>query len=83
MARPQTDLEAERQLLLETVDVLVRERGAIDISMTELATRAGMSPPGGVDSNSSTSSPNRRRASESAARMDGPVTVFSVMAVAD
>jgi TetR/AcrR family transcriptional regulator, repressor of the ameABC operon len=44
MARPQTNLDAGRQLLLEHVDILVRKRGAADISMTELATEAGMSP---------------------------------------
>ena len=44
MARPQTDIQAGRKLLLETVETLVRERGATDIAMTELATRAGMSP---------------------------------------
>ncbi len=44
MARPQTDIEAGRKLLIETVDQLVRQRGAVDISMTELAAAAGMSP---------------------------------------
>jgi TetR/AcrR family transcriptional regulator, repressor of the ameABC operon len=44
MARPQTDIEAGRKLLLETVEIMVKQRGAIDISMTELATQAGMSP---------------------------------------
>lgn len=44
MARPQTDKEAGRQLLLQTVEQIVRNRGAIDISMTELASAAGMSP---------------------------------------
>lgn len=45
MARPQTDIEATRNQLLEVVDDLVRERGTGDISMTDLATAAGMSPP--------------------------------------
>ncbi len=44
MARPQTDIEAGRKLLLETVETMVKQRGATDISMTELATQAGMSP---------------------------------------
>ncbi len=44
MARPQTDIEAGRKLLLTTVEKLVRARGAADISMTELAAEAGMSP---------------------------------------
>ncbi len=44
MARPQTDIEAGRKLLLETVEFMVKQRGATDISMTDLATQAGMSP---------------------------------------
>jgi AcrR family transcriptional regulator len=44
MARPQTDIEAGRELLLETVEELVRKRGAADIAMNELAASAGMSP---------------------------------------
>jgi AcrR family transcriptional regulator len=44
MARPQTDIEAGRALLLETVEQLIRKRGAADIAMNELATAAGMSP---------------------------------------
>jgi AcrR family transcriptional regulator len=44
MARPQTDIEAGRLQLMEVVDDLVRSRGAADISMTELAASAGMSP---------------------------------------
>jgi AcrR family transcriptional regulator len=44
MARPQTDIEAGRQQLLNAVDDLVRARGAVDISMNELAAAAGMSP---------------------------------------
>jgi AcrR family transcriptional regulator len=43
MARPQTDIEATRIALLEIVDDLIRERGAVDISMTDLAAAAGMS----------------------------------------
>lgn len=44
MARPQTDIEAGRLQLMEVVDDLVRKRGSADISMTELAAAAGMSP---------------------------------------
>jgi AcrR family transcriptional regulator len=44
MARPQTDIEAGRELLLDTVEELVRKRGAADIAMNELAAAAGMSP---------------------------------------
>ena len=44
MARPHTDIEAGRIALLEVVDDLVRKRGAVDISMTDLAAAAGMSP---------------------------------------
>lgn len=44
MARPQTDIEAGRAALLEVVDDLIRKRGAVDISMTDLAAAAGMSP---------------------------------------
>lgn len=44
MARPQTDIEAGRQLLLDKVEEIIRVRGGVDISMTELANAAGMSP---------------------------------------
>ena len=44
MARPQTDIEGTRHRLLEVVDDLVRQRGSADISMTDLAAVAGMSP---------------------------------------
>jgi TetR/AcrR family transcriptional repressor of the ameABC operon len=44
MARPQTDIEAGRTALLDVVDDLIRQRGAVDISMTDLAAAAGMSP---------------------------------------
>jgi AcrR family transcriptional regulator len=44
MARPQTDIEATQSQLLEVVDDLVRQRGSADISMTDLAAAAGMSP---------------------------------------
>jgi TetR/AcrR family transcriptional repressor of the ameABC operon len=44
MARPQTDIQAGKAELLEVVDDLIRKRGAVDISMTDLAAAAGMSP---------------------------------------
>ena len=44
MARPQTDIEAGREELLDVVEELVRKRGGVDLSMTELAAAAGMSP---------------------------------------
>jgi AcrR family transcriptional regulator len=44
MARPQTDIEAGRELLLDQVEELVRRRGSADIAMNELAAAAGMSP---------------------------------------
>ena len=44
MARPQTDIEAGRQELLDIAEELVRKRGGVELSMTELAAAAGMSP---------------------------------------
>lgn len=44
MARPQTDIEAGRQELLDIVEEMVRKRGGVDLSMTDLAAAAGMSP---------------------------------------
>lgn len=44
MARPQTDIEAGRQELLDIVEDIVRKRGGVDLSMTDLAAAAGMSP---------------------------------------
>jgi AcrR family transcriptional regulator len=44
MARPQTDIEAGRQMLVDKVEEIIRQRGGVDISMTELASAAGMSP---------------------------------------
>lgn len=44
MPRPQTDIEAGRTQLLETVEAMIRKRGAFDLSMTDLAAEAGMSP---------------------------------------
>jgi AcrR family transcriptional regulator len=47
MARPQTDIEAGRKLLIEKAEDMIRERGAVDIAMGELAAAAGMSPSNG------------------------------------
>lgn len=44
MARPQTDIEAGRQELLDIVEEIVRKKGGVDLSMTDLAAAAGMSP---------------------------------------
>jgi AcrR family transcriptional regulator len=44
MARPNTDIEAGRQQLLDAVEDLIRQRGAVDISLVELANSVGMSP---------------------------------------
>lgn len=44
MARPHTDIEAGRQQLLDVVEDIVRQRGGVDLSMTDLAVAAGMSP---------------------------------------
>lgn len=44
MPRPLTNIEAGKEQLLDAVDALVREHGAADISMTDVAAAAGMSP---------------------------------------
>lgn len=44
MARPQTDLEAGRAQLIDLVIELIEERGSTNITVTELAARASMSP---------------------------------------
>ncbi len=44
MPRPQTDIEAGRIALLETMEEMIRKRGAFDLSITDLAAEAGMSP---------------------------------------
>ena len=49
MARPHTDIEAGRNALLEVVDDLVRKRGAVDISMTDLAAAAACLRPTCID----------------------------------
>ncbi|MEP2102552.1 MAG: TetR family transcriptional regulator [Parasphingorhabdus sp.] len=43
MPRPETDIEAGRQKLIETAEVIIRERGAISFTITDLASEAGMS----------------------------------------
>lgn len=44
MARPQTDLEAGREQLIDLVVELIEERGSVNLTVTELAARAQMSP---------------------------------------
>lgn len=44
MARPQTDLEAGRELLLDITVQLIEERGTAALTVTDIAARAGMSP---------------------------------------
>lgn len=44
MARPQTDLEAGREHLLDIATAMIEERGNAALTMTELAALAGMSP---------------------------------------
>ncbi|MFC0588750.1 TetR/AcrR family transcriptional regulator [Novosphingobium aquiterrae] len=44
MSRPQTDIDAGRDSLIEQAIALIEERGSSAITMTELAARAGMSP---------------------------------------
>jgi AcrR family transcriptional regulator len=44
MARPQIDIEAGRERLVDVVMELVEERGAAALTVTEVASRAGMSP---------------------------------------
>lgn len=44
MARPQTDIEAGRELLLDITVQLIDERGTSALTVTEVAARAGMSP---------------------------------------
>jgi len=43
MARPETDIEAGREKLIATAEVIIRERGAINFTITDLAAEAGMS----------------------------------------
>lgn len=44
MARPQTDIEAGRERLVELAIAMIEERGNSGLTMTEFAARAGMSP---------------------------------------
>ena len=43
MPRPETDLEAGREKLIQTAETIIRERGAISFTITDLAAEAGMS----------------------------------------
>ncbi|VAW04146.1 hypothetical protein MNBD_ALPHA04-2411 [hydrothermal vent metagenome] len=43
MSRPQTDIEAGREKLVETAEQIIRERGAITFTIADLAAEAGMS----------------------------------------
>lgn len=44
MARPQTDIDAGREQLVQLVIELIEERGTSALTLTEIASRAGMSP---------------------------------------
>lgn len=44
MPRPEIDIEAKRTEIMDAADQLIRDRGAISFTMTDLATAAGMSP---------------------------------------
>ena len=44
MARPQTDIQAGREQLLDIATAMIEERGNTALTMTELAALAGMSP---------------------------------------
>ena len=43
MPRPETDIEAGRKKLIEMAERIIRERGAINFTITDLAAEAGMS----------------------------------------
>ena len=43
MPRPETDIEAGREKLIQTAETIIRERGAISFTITDLAAEAGMS----------------------------------------
>ncbi|MEH6758263.1 MAG: TetR family transcriptional regulator [Parasphingorhabdus sp.] len=43
MARPETDIDAGREKLIQIAETLIRERGAISFTITDLAVEAGMS----------------------------------------
>ncbi len=44
MPRPEIDIEAKRAEIMEAADQLIRDKGAISFTMTDLANAAGMSP---------------------------------------
>ena len=44
MARPQTDLDAGRQRLVDLAIALIEERGSSAMTIAEIAARANMSP---------------------------------------
>lgn len=44
MARPETDIAATRKKIMEAADQMIREKGAISFTMTDLAAVVGMSP---------------------------------------
>ena len=43
MPRPETDIEAGREKLIQIAEAIIRERGAINFTITDLAAEAGMS----------------------------------------
>lgn len=43
MARPQTDIEAGQKMILDIVEQLIRKRGAIEVTLQEIAREADMS----------------------------------------
>ncbi len=43
MARPQTDIEAGQKMILDIVEQLVRKRGAVEVTLQEIASEADMS----------------------------------------
>jgi TetR/AcrR family transcriptional regulator, repressor of the ameABC operon len=44
MARPMTDIESGRAMLLDHVEALIQQRGGVSVTLAELAAAAGMSP---------------------------------------
>ena len=44
MPRPETDIEAKRTEIMDVADSIIRDRGAISFTMSDLASAAGMSP---------------------------------------
>lgn len=44
MPRPEIDIEAKRVEIIDVADKLIRDKGAISFTMTDLANAAGMSP---------------------------------------